>query len=222
MAAGSSLAQYCNRLHATLSKEDHFVDSLSQICLRSPQGWRPLGKRKSEELCEMSFLLAYTSWEQFLDSSYEFCLAVPEKHIRHLRRMVTARNLGTASELMKGDWRSYVDWSDPDIALKRARTYFLEGEPFATAISGALIQLRIMHVVRDSIAHRSKHSADKLEARVRDLFGSRRNLTPGGLLLAPPPPRLVPTATTVRYPTTFKLFLSILDACSHLINSGVP
>jgi len=80
--------------------------------------------------------------------------------------------------------RPYVDWTKLDEVITKAELYFDKGEPFANTLRNASAKLEDMKILRNRIAHRSKHSEAKFQDLVRQKMGyNPRGIVPGKFLL---------------------------------------
>jgi len=191
----------------------NFIRSLPS--LRKAKGKRHYNIRvdQRERLCEMAFVVIFTSWEEFLETSFEYYLASGSKISNLALTKVKVVDLSTARDVIRGD-RRYVDWADPDQVRTRAKVFFEDGEPYETAISSVLGYLKKMRVIRNRCVHFSQYAADQYNKMIREIFGAGKKVTPGHLLLNPPPSGLLSGGLPSNYSSTFELFTAVLDtAC---------
>jgi len=144
---------------------------------------RPVAQSKVYLITQLAFLQLFLAWEDFLEQTF-ICYMCRGKtgsgYSPELR--VRAQNLDHALEILKGP-RQYVEWVDGHEIQDRAKTFFQGGEPYYSAIVGAITQLNEMRKIRNRIAHRSKSSEQQFEELGRQLLGYKpKGLTPGLLL----------------------------------------
>jgi len=190
-----------------------FIRSLPS--LRKAKGKRNYNIRidQRERLCEMAFVAIFTSWEEFLETSFENYLAPGSKMTKLVVTKVKVVDVSTARDVIRGD-RRYVDWADPDQVRTRAKVFFEDGEPYETAISSALGYLKKMRVIRNRCVHFSQYAADQYNKMIREIFGAGKKVTPGHLLLNPPPSGILSAGLPSNCSSTFELFTAVLDtAC---------
>jgi len=140
-------------------------------------------------LAELSFLRIFLAWEEFLEETF----------IRYMRGAKTGSGYGPrcfvnpttlehASQILTSP-RQYVDWTTPSEAIKRAKLYFHQGEPYASALLGATEDLQDMNTIRNRIAHSSAHAKQQFRSLVLRKFGyNPAGMGPGRLLLHTIPP----------------------------------
>ena len=152
--------------------------------------YRPISKKIMYLIAENSFLKLFVSWEQFLEQTFIRYMCGGETSSRYSpRRFVQPPSLEHALNFIK-QARPYADWTVWDEVIARARLCFGEGKPFTNA-SGGEAQLGEMKIVRNRIAHSSKHSKKKFQELVLQKLGyppRARGWVPGRLLLSRVPP----------------------------------
>ncbi len=145
---------------------------------------RPIAQSKVYLITELAFLQLFLTWEDFLEQTFirYMCGGKTESGYSSESR-TRAQNLDHALEILKGPSRPYIEWVDGREIQDRAKTFFQDGEPYCSAIGGAITQLNEMRKIRNRIAHRSKSSEQQFEELARQLLGHRpKGLTPGLLL----------------------------------------
>jgi hypothetical protein len=133
----------------------------------------------------MSFLVVFIAWEEFLESTFEQYVTLGLRRTSVIHSKIQVDNLATARDIIRGDRRPYVEWSDPDQTRMRAKIFFKDGEPYESALAAALIHLKRMRTIRNHSVHHSQHAANLFKNMVREIYGSGRTITPGGFLLQP-------------------------------------
>lgn len=194
-----------------------FVSSLPS--LRRVSGTRSVAvdAAQQERLCEMSFVVLFTAWERFVESAFEWYVvdAPLAAFRRHHRVLVT--DVETARDLIRGS-RKYVEWASPELVRERARVFFRGGEPFESAISSISDDLMKMQTIRNRCVHYSHHATEQYEKMVRQVFGSRRHIAPGGLLLGSPPTGISTITGASGYGSVFEFYGEVLStACCQIV-----
>lgn len=137
-------------------------------------------------LIELAFLRSYLAWERFLEEAFILYLIgkKPQRRRRSLKRLATPKSYDHAMQLILLETkRSYVDWDNPQTVDERARKWFLDGEPFVSALRNRQNQLNEIKTLRNAIAHRSIASQSNFQRLVRDkLMFLPQNLSVGGFL----------------------------------------
>ncbi len=137
-------------------------------------------------LIELAFMRSYLAWERFLEESFIlYLLGRKPQHRRYApKRSVTPRNWNHAFQLLLPETgRAYADWDNVDTIRVRAKRFFVNGEPFESALTPRLHLFQEIQVIRNAIAHRSLSSQVKFQDLVRDkLKYLPPNITVGGFL----------------------------------------
>jgi len=152
------------------------------------------------------FLSAFTAFESFLESLFLRLLVEGGRHGN--RRVgpiprVTVRSYGVARTIVVGSGRKYADWLPYDLTIQRAELFFRAGKPFTrlqdksatSSVKGVRDVLDRGVVIRNAIAHKSKHSLERFEREaLRGIPLGPRERTPAGflrgaLVAAPPQTR---------------------------------
>lgn len=210
------------RFEKVTSHELRFVSSLPQLIRRVATRHYPLQRALRERLCEMSFLLIFTAWEEFLESTFELFLVSERKLIQVVRQKIHVNNVSTAREVIRGERRQYVDWADPDVIRNRAKIFFKDGEPYESAVGTALFHLKRMRIIRNHTVHRSKFAAEQFSKMIREVYGYGRRITSGGFLLDSPPAGAMPYISGSRHSSMFELFTDVLSStCAQIVPLGI-
>lgn len=164
-----------NRL-ATLEKSRVRVEALAK------QG--QFSQHATGHMYEGLFLNAHRAFEGFLEELF-LGLLVDSQGVSStaVTPRITVRSHQVAREIVTGRRAKYVDWLPYDQTVELARLFFRGGRPFSTLRSGLRKQIKSTVVLRNAIAHRSRHSQDLFR---RDVLGSvslpPRQRTPAGYL----------------------------------------
>ena len=175
------LDRFTDRVNRSLS----LVDDAAHFQELRKGRYRPILRRKTYLIAELSFLQLFISWEDILEQTFTRYMCGGKTASGYSpRRYVQPTTLEHALDIIKQE-RVFVDWTRWEEIITRANLYFQNGEPFANAIRGALVQLNEIKTIRNRIAHRSEYSIERFLRLVRDKFGyNPRGMTPGRLLLS--------------------------------------
>jgi hypothetical protein len=160
----------------------------------------------------VAFLRLFIAWEEFLDASFEEYLFTPPGKTAKPRIVIRASNRRCAKELILGERRQFVEWSDPAAVRDRAAIFFEDGEPYESVLSLILIHLNRMKTVRNRTVHPSQYAEDKFLKMIRELYGRALQMTPGTFLREVPPGPLMPPGQPAVNTSVFQLFAQILMA----------
>ncbi|WP_122710537.1 hypothetical protein [Pseudomonas viridiflava] len=144
---------------------DEFNDFMSAVSvattLRQKANEAATGMLDSERhlLYEAIFLRMYRAYENLLENVFISYLIGEQtiggvqinSHVRPIDRD-HARALVTSSQ-------PFLDWTSPQVVIKRADTYIIGGDPIRTAIAGSQSHLQQAKKIRNHIAHNSTESA---------------------------------------------------------------
>lgn len=144
---------------------DEFNDFMSAVSvattLRQKANVAATGMLDSERhlLYEAIFLRMYRAYENLLENVFISYLigeqtiggVQVDSHVRPIDRD-HARALVTSSQ-------PFLDWTSPQVVIKRADTYIIGGDPIRTAIAGSQSHLQQAKKIRNHIAHNSTESA---------------------------------------------------------------
>lgn len=207
------LARVRARLERVRNTQQGFVSSLPSMRKVVASRSVVISPGQQERLCEMSFVVLFTAWEQFVESAFEcYVVDAPLAAFRR-RHRVLVMDAETAHGLIRGS-RKYVEWGSPDLVRERARVFFKGGEPFESAISSISDDLMKMQTVRNRCVHYSQHATEQYEKMIRQVFGSGRRIAPGGLLLGFPPAGLSTIRSASSYGSVFEFYGEVLSTAS--------
>jgi len=129
------------------------------------------------------FIDAYTSLELFIENLFIGLLTKSLEHSnKKVNPRVTFRSHKVCREVLSGD-RSYVDWIPYRLTIRRAKGYFTNGLPFTCLSNAELKLIEQLSIVRNTIAHESKHAKKIFHNEIlAGLYLSRRDSTPVGYL----------------------------------------
>lgn len=172
-----NLSNVLTELNRQLSTYQTLTTKISKLRLK---------RYEIEIIAELAFLKVFTEWEFFLEESFIRYLVgglTPSGYCP--KRYVNPPNMEIAKKILNGDNKAYINWNSAASVVNRAKIFFDDGEPYRSAIQTAMVNLDEMNVIRNRIAHKSKHSKDKFSEFTRRKFGyGVRGMTPGKFLLA--------------------------------------
>lgn len=161
-------------------------------------------------ITESAFLKMFIAWESFLEGSFILYLTGNASIAGTiLTKYANPIDEDHAHKILIGVMK-YVDWSKPDVVRRFAKLYFDSGEPYETVLSSTQSDLVDLSIIRNSSAHISHTTSNKLDAlATRKLGHPVTGATVYDLILATDP--LHPGATILGN------YQSILDAAAYLI-----
>lgn len=146
----------------------------------------PILKRKQYQITELSFLQIFVSWEQFLEHTFIRYMCGGQTSSGYSpRRLVQPPNLNHALGIVL-EGKSYADWTRVEVVIRKAESYFANGEPYKSVLGSASTPLEDMKKIRNRIAHRSAFSERQFRDMVRQRLGHNPwGMNPGRFLLHP-------------------------------------
>lgn len=109
---------------------------------------------------------AFTAFEGFIEDLFLGLLVahgpVPRKVIPRIR----VQSFAVARQVVFGPTRQYVDWLPFSRTIERAEVFFRGGRPFSDVPKAQVAVLNKALVIRNVIAHRSRHSLQRFEAEI--------------------------------------------------------
>jgi hypothetical protein len=124
-----------------------------------------LADRVAEQLYESLFLNAVTSFETFVEELFLALLLLGRRSGPAVPR-ISVQSYKVARQLVIGPGRKYADWLPYDETIKRANVFFRGGRPFAGVAKADRDLLGNAYLIRNVIAHRSRHSELKFRLNV--------------------------------------------------------
>ena len=108
--------------------------------------------------CEAIFLNGYVAIERLLESAFiAFTLGEMNRAGFTATCYLKPTNEQHAYDMIKSS-QPFLDWTSPDVVIRRCETYFLDGNPIKTQIATRIDFLRSAKRIRNYIAHRSRES----------------------------------------------------------------
>ena len=147
-----------------------------------------IGARATERLAALTLLEMHLAWEDCVESVFVRYLCGALAPSGRAPSLVGPRfsSMPAAMRALLGN-RRYLRWTGNDIT-DRAKLFFVDGEPFASAVGYSRQYLEDVCTVRNAIAHRSDSARNEFRALVRREYGyNPRGLNPGRFLLSPGP-----------------------------------
>lgn len=129
-------------------------------------------KRAAHLMYESLFLSAHVAIEGFIEQLFlghliekgtKQCI-VSNMHIVKPRIVVNSARI--ARELVTGPNKNYVDWVPYYKTLEMANLYFRGGKPFSELTNDEKKLLEKCHIIRNAIAHKSRHSIKQFKNKV--------------------------------------------------------
>lgn len=125
-----------------------------------------LSQRDADRVYEGLFLSINTSFEQFLENLF-IGLLVNGVGLQTSRRdiipRITVNSYRIAREIVFGPTHKYINWIPYENTINLAQVYFQGGRPFSDLNASQIQTLRKCHIIRDAIAHKSRHSNEKFK-----------------------------------------------------------
>jgi hypothetical protein len=112
------------------------------------------------------FLEAVTSFESFLERLFIglVCESVSHPCLK-VRTKAKFASPVVCHEVLRGG-RSYVEWMPYEYTEKRSEAYLIQGLPFTGLDSAALLKLKKISLIRNALAHKSRHALEKFALKV--------------------------------------------------------
>jgi len=148
----------------------------------------PIHRRQIEAVAEAAFLRMFMSWEGFLEESFLRYLIGAKAPCGYCpRRLVSVTKIETARSLVCANRTvGYVRWNVAAEVRNRAKTYFIDGEPYWGALASTTSEINEMNIVRNRITHDSHIAQERFGELITDAYGYRiKGMTPGRFLLSP-------------------------------------
>lgn len=120
--------------------------------------------RDKKQFYEGLYLKTHVLFEAFLENLFYGLLVENSSIITppHIIPRVPIKSYRIAGDLVHGG-KDFVDWIPFERTMIRAKLYFRNGSPFCTLLPNEKDDIFKSHVLRNVIAHESKHSLNKFE-----------------------------------------------------------
>jgi hypothetical protein len=113
---------------------------------------------------ESLFLSCFTAFEVYIEDIFLSHLIAT--HRTKAVPRVVIRSPAVAREVVTGPGRKYVEWLPYDRTIERAELFFRGGRPFSDAPAAHRRIVDKAQLIRNVIAHRSRHSQAQFEKKV--------------------------------------------------------
>lgn len=166
-------------------------------------------------ICESAFLKMFVAWETFVESSFIDYLINEESILqRRPAKWATPIDRRHANQIIIGN-QKYLDWSNPEIIRTVSKIYFHQGYVFDSALSAINADLMDMKTIRNSAAHLSSTTSDKLDGLATRILGTPCNNYTAYQLLFTTDPRSGAPAQIV-----LERYLTLIDIAAEQIANG--
>ena len=119
---------------------------------------KSISKKQLYLLTEAIFLAGFRAYENFIrDTFLLYCMEKKSASGRAIRSFLKPRDFLHAENLIKSSM-PFLDWSSPDVIVKRSELYLDNGSPINLAITNQIIFLRDYKKIRNHIVHNSGES----------------------------------------------------------------
>ena len=197
MSFSNSLAEFRQRI----TEGNSFISLAHK---QGSDGNYELPENTREFITESAFLRMFIAWETFLEEAF-IKYMVGELSItgNTIIRYVSPVDGEHAHKILIGT-QKYVDWANPEIVRKLASMYFENGGPFNLMLSSINNDLLDLRTVRNSAAHLSSTTGQKLDALCSRFYSMQcTNMTASKFLLDTDPNNT--TQTILQY------YIDIID-----------
>jgi hypothetical protein len=166
-------------------------------------------------ISESAFLKMFVAWETFVESSFiDYLINEESILLRRPAKWATPINRKHANQLIVGN-QKYMDWSNPETVRTISKIFFHQGYVFDTALSAINTDLMDMKTIRNSAAHLSSTTSDKLDGLASRILSTPcTNFTAYQLLFAIDP-RSGAAAQNV-----LERYLTLIDIAAEQIANG--
>ena len=187
--------------HRELDRLERF-DAKSQARFSAHPGIPPsnrLFKHQLHFLTEAVFFRAFRAYESFVrDVFLLYCLGKRPRSGARVASFLNPRSFLHAEELVQSSMR-FLDWTNPDIVIKRAELYLRDGFPIKLPYTVYRETLSDFRRIRNHIAHDSKESLAGYQTVLRRHYGT--------IPLKVPPPGEFLLVMDKKDPTKYKLLV---------------
>jgi hypothetical protein len=123
-------------------------------------------------IIESAFLKMFVAWETFVESSFvDYLINEESILLRRPAKWATPIDRKHANQIIIGNQR-YMDWSNPETVRTISKIFFHQGYVFDTALSAINADLMDMKTIRNSAAHLSSTTSDKLDGLASRILGN--------------------------------------------------
>lgn len=166
-------------------------------------------------ISESAFLKMFVAWETFVESSFiDYLINEESILLRRPAKWATPIDRKHANQIVVGN-QKYMDWSNPETVRTVSKIFFHQGYVFDTALSSINADLMDMKTIRNSAAHLSSTTSDKLDGlATRILATPCVNYTAYQLLFTTDPRSGVMTQNVL------DRYLTLIDIAAEQIANG--
>jgi hypothetical protein len=168
-----------------------------------------------EFISESAYLKMFVAWETFIESCFIDYL-INEASILNRRpaKWATPIDRLHANQIIIGN-QKYMDWSNPEIVRAISKIFFHQGYVFDSALSAINADLMDMKTIRNSAAHLSSTTSDKLDGLATRILGTPCTNFTAYQLLFTTDPRSGTAAQNV-----LQRYLTLVDIAAEQIANG--
>jgi len=170
-------------LHQVISEFTRELSNATKLLDNIETNHGALHQPQIDLIFELAFLKIFIAWECFLENTFiRFMCGASSLSGEKPTRIVFVRHLGQALKVICGD-RPYADWVSVDIVVERANRFFDNGEPYATPLQSAAVELANIRRIRNHIVHHSNKSKEDFNGLLVSIYGFRpQGMTAGRFL----------------------------------------
>jgi hypothetical protein len=166
-------------------------------------------------ISESAFLKMFVAWETFVENSFiDYLINEESIMLRRPAKWATPIDRKHAHQIIIGN-QKYMDWSNPETVRNISKIFFHQGYIFATSLSAINTDLMDMKTIRNSAAHLSSTTSDKLDGLATRILGTPCHNYQAYQLLFATDPRSAPSVQTV-----LQRYLALIDIAAEQIANG--
>ncbi|MBL4781952.1 MAG: hypothetical protein JKX92_06880 [Porticoccaceae bacterium] len=163
-----SLADTLSYFRSEIAKINGYISFAYE---RDFSGDNVRSEQEIEFLVTSAFLKLFIAWESFLEKSFvAYLTGEVSMDGGGLTKFANPTDEDHAHKLLIGT-QKYVDWANKEIVNRVAGLYFMEGEPFKTALNSIGTDLSDLRTIRNASAHISSTTQTKLDAVASRILG---------------------------------------------------
>lgn len=166
-------------------------------------------------ISESAFLKMFVAWETFVENSFvDYLINEQSILLRRPAKWATPIDRKHANQIIIGN-QKYMDWSNPEIVRAISKIFFHQGYVFDIALSAINTDLMDMKTIRNSAAHLSSTTSDKLDGLASRILGTPcTNFTAYQLLFAHDP------RSGTANQNVLERYLTLIDIAAEQIANG--
>jgi hypothetical protein len=140
------------------------------------------------QIGELACLRLFLAWETFLEETFVRYMCGARASSGYApTRFVMPRAMEHARDMTEAG-KQFAPWAHSPTVVARAALYFDHGEPYASALTPAQLELEDLRLIRNRIAHSSERSQEQFRTVVRRRLGYvPRGMGPGRFVLSAAP-----------------------------------